>query len=99
MKIPILITVVALLTAGLGAFIGWMLAKYGRPSKTNLKEQCTHINHQLFDMGLKEDQIITFWQDTIAEAEIRHHLPKCTNCDVNQCDVWCRSKARFSMDS
>lgn len=66
--------------------------------KEQLRKRIEQINFQLLNIGLSTDEIMEFWEDCMAEALICHSLPECYCQDVNQCDTWCRTKARFSMN-
>ena len=67
-------------------------------SLEDIKIRITRINRQLLRKGLNCEEIMEFWEDCMAEAEIQHNLPPCRCGDVNQCELWCRAKARFVMN-
>jgi len=69
-----------------------------KKSPDKIKEDVTRINTMLLDMGMSYRNIEDFWQECFVEAEIRHNLPPCTCKDVNQCETWCRAKARFTLN-
>lgn len=62
------------------------------------RRKVVKINRRLLEAGMDLEAIMTFWEDCMAEAEIQHNLPPCKCKDVNQCDTWCRAKARFAMN-
>lgn len=66
--------------------------------KKQIRKRVEMINFELLDMGLSTDEIMEFWEECMSEALICHSLPPCRCKDVNECDTWCRSKARFSMN-
>lgn len=59
------------------------------------KRRTVKIIQQLLKLGYNEAQITEFWDECFAEVEIQQKLPPCTCKDANQCETWCRTKARF----
>lgn len=62
---------------------------------TKIRREVVKINRRLLEAGMDLNQIMEFWEECQAEAQIQHNLPPCRCKDVNQCDTWCRAKARF----
>ncbi|UAB84992.1 hypothetical protein INR75_02885 [Zunongwangia sp. SCSIO 43204] len=72
-----------------------------KPKQKSLKQikaEVTELNKQLLALGYNIENIMEFWEETMAEAEICHNLPPCRCGDPNYCDTWCRAKARFAMN-
>jgi len=63
-----------------------------------IRESIIRVNNTLLDMGMSTDSILEFWKECLVEAEIQHKLPPCNCQDVNECETWCRAKARFKMN-
>lgn len=66
--------------------------------KAELREQITKINRSLLETGMDYEAILDFWEECLAEAQIQYNLPPCSCGDVNQCETWCRAKARFTLN-
>jgi hypothetical protein len=63
-----------------------------------LRLQGIKIHTELLALDLDEQQMTDFWEDCHIHGEINHVLPACSCGDVNQCETWCRPKARFQLD-
>lgn len=63
-----------------------------------LKQRIVKTNMILLQSGMDSEQIMKFWEDCIKEAEIQTFLPPCRCGDVNQCELWCQSKAIFKLN-
>ncbi len=63
-----------------------------------LRKEVVKINRVLLELGFTTEKIMEFWEECQAEALIQHQLPPCKCHDVNQCETWCRAKARFVLN-
>ena len=84
-------------------FIGWLyILGIVKPSKNKkqrrLRSKVTRINRKLLEAGMNYNEILQFWNECFAEAEIQNNLSPCVCGNVNQCETWCRVKARFAMN-
>lgn len=63
-----------------------------------LKEELVKVTLGLLQNGMTKADIWKIWEEALREAEICHFLPACSCNDVNECETWCRTKARFVMN-
>lgn len=63
-----------------------------------IRTRAIKINGELFALGMDEQEMTEFWEECFIHAEINHKLPPCTCGDVNQCELWCQTKAKFMVN-
>ena len=96
--------VIAIILTVIYVIAAYPLQKYrkkyitAKERQDHIQEAVTRINTTLLEMGMSHRNIADFWEESFAEAEIRHNLPPCICKDVNECETWCRAKARFTLN-
>lgn len=67
-------------------------------NRKKTKNQLVRANVALLKSGMANDAIWELFEEAMAEALIQHNLPACGCQDTNQCETWCRAKARFVLN-